>query len=81
MSELRSKVAICLTTKSCGRNPFGELIISSYPLSDLIVSTVYRRPFYNRVLTIINNHAGLKLEPEGQEGISIVRYGIGGQYR
>lgn len=44
-------------------------------------SVVYYRKLYQRGIALVNRHAGLNLNPEGQEGITIVRYGVGGEYR
>ena len=37
-------------------------------------------PLYQRVMSVTNHHAGMRLEPEGQEDFTIIQYNVDDQY-
>ena len=37
-------------------------------------------PLYQRVMSVTNHHAGMSLEPEGQEDFTIIQYNVADQY-
>lgn len=53
---------------------------ASYNMHHLNPSSDPLWPLYQRVMSVTNHHAGLRLEPEGQEDFTIIQYNVDDQY-
>ena len=46
----------------------------------LIISRHFIRPLYSRILAVTNHHTGYDLKVYGQEGFTIIQYGVSDEY-